>query len=200
MKVTYTTNVGDVLKELDLAARDTRPAVVRSLNRTIKSATAVAARTVRQTGYNLRIGDIKKAINIARANLARLYASALASGRPIPLSAYSARQTAKGVSVNVLHGRKLIQHSFMATMPTGHIGVFKRIGGRRIKKIKNGKRYLSELPIKQMFGPAIPDALVNKAVVEAVMQTIQDKFLPTFEHEHEYLRAKLRAPAVSDEN
>jgi hypothetical protein len=65
------------------------------------------------------------------------------------------RQTKLGVTVQIHRGgaRKLIKHVFLARMPTGHKGIFRRIGGRRGTlrgSIKSRKTYRPELPIREL--------------------------------------------------
>lgn len=191
MNFQHTTNVWDVIKELDAARGEIRPAVVRALNRTIDRVKVRAAREVRAAGYKLKIAVIKNAIRINRASTGRLRADAVAAGRPIPLIDYSARQTADGVSVDVLQGRKVIAHAFVAKMPSGHLGVFERFGPRVQRTRKNKHQAARTQKIKQLFGPSIPDALANQAVQRALLELIDDTFARTLAHESAWLKKRL---------
>jgi hypothetical protein len=196
MNFQYTTNVWDVIKELDAARGELRPAVVRALNRTINRVKVRAAREVRAAGYKLKISVIKAAMRITPATAGRLRADAVARGRPIPLVNWSAKQTGDGVSVDVLQGRKLIAHAFIATMPSGHKGVFERFGPRVDRTRKSTRQAKRTQRIKQLFGPSIPDALANKAVERALIDLIDDTFARTLAHELAWLKKRLdRLPA-----
>lgn len=197
MRLEVTTNIWDVVKEQEAAARDTKPAVARALNRMIDQVKVRAARYVRDAGYKLKVSDIKAAIRINRASTGRLRADAVGSGRPIPLIKYGARQTAQGVSVDVLSGRKVIAHAFIATTSNGSRQVFVRDPNAKHKKIvKGGKAQWSALPITKKFGPSIPDALANKAVERALMALIEERFPAILAHEHAWLLKRLdRVPA-----
>jgi hypothetical protein len=197
MELTYKTNVADVIAQLDAAASDARPAVVRALNRIIAKVKVRGARYVRAAGYKLKISDIKGAIRLDRASGSRLKASAIASGRPIPLIKYNARQVGTGVSVDVLNGRKTIAHAFVANTANGSKQVFvRRPDAKHRKVVKGGKARWSALPINKKYGPSIPDALANKAVERALVELIEQDFPATLAHEHEWLRRRLaRAPA-----
>lgn len=197
MQLQVKTNVNDVINELQAAARDARPAVARALNRMIGQVKVRGSREVRAAGYKLKISDIKDAIRINRATQGRLAASAIASGRPIPLIKYGARQVGKGVSVDVLNGRQTIAHAFIASTPSGSRQVFVREPGARHKKVvKGGKPVWTALPIKKKYGPSIPDALANKAVERALLALIAEKFPGILAHEHEWLKKRLdRRPA-----
>jgi hypothetical protein len=159
------------------------PATVATLNKVADQVKTAASRSMRDAGYNLKVSDIKKGLTTYRATAGNLTAKVVASGKPIPLIKYAARQTGKGVSVNVLHGRKLINGAFIATMPSGHIGVYVRQGKQHKKVMKNGRTVWSALPIKELFGPSVPDGLANKAVQEAMQQLIEEKFPQIFEQQ-----------------
>jgi hypothetical protein len=143
---------------------------------------------VRAAGYNLRASDVKAAIVVKRASAGSLTATVVAKGRPIPLIKYDARQTGQGVSVRVQKGRKLIAHAFIAVMPNGHKGVFVRVNARHLKYKGQWKK---DLPIKQLFGPGIPDALANEIVQDTLQSFIVERFPVILEHEYEWLQRKL---------
>lgn len=192
MKLQVTTNIWDVIKEQEAAAREARPAVARALNRMIDQVKVRGARYVRDAGYKLKIGDIKAAIRIRPASTGRLRADAVASGRPIPLVKYNARQTADGVSVDVLNGRKVIAHAFIAKTSNGTPQVFMRAPGAKHKKVvKNGRVRWSALPIDKKYGPSIPDALASKAVEQAIKELIEQRFPAILAHEHAWLKKRL---------
>jgi hypothetical protein len=183
-------NVDDVFKRFaNLSSRDVRSALSRALNRTAVTARAQSAREIRAAGYGIQIGAIKKAISLHRAAPTKLQASVVATGRPIPLINYGARQTKLGTSVKVKGTRKLIKGAFIATMPTGHRGVFVRIdskaherllaasgikayGGKRGGTGRAGAAYKHGLPIRELFGPSIPAAFRNDVVQRAVRASV----------------------------
>lgn len=156
------------------AVRDV--AVPRALNKMIDQVATASAREIRATGYKLKISDIKKGLKKARATPNALTARVTASGRPIALMAYGARQTGKGVSVDVLNGRKVVTHAFIATMPNGHKQVLVRVGKTHQKKRKGAGTQWSGLPIKALFGPSVPDGLANAAVQAALQRLVTEKF------------------------
>ena len=191
VSVTVTSNVRSVVMDLRAGASEMAPAVARALNKTADQVKVQGSRAIRDAGYNLKAKDIKSGIDVRRASLGNLRASVVAKGRPIPLIAYGARQTSKGVTVSVLKGRKLIAHAFIATMANGHKGVFIRQGAGHKKIIRNGKASWHGLPIKELFGPGIPDGLANKAVQVVLQRYIDEKFPDILEHESAWLAKKL---------
>lgn len=162
-------------------------AAPRALNKVIDQVKTAAAREMRGAGYKLKVSDIKKGLKTSRASPSMLTATVKASGRPIPLVQYGARPTAKGVSVDVLHGRKVIAGAFIATMSNGHKGVYVRVGKLHKKVSKGGRAMWSGLPIKELFGPSVPDGLANSAVQEALQRLVQEKFPDILRQQIKYL-------------
>ena len=191
MKFSHTTNIKDVIDELNAAAKETRPAVVRALNKMVAQIKVRSARAVRDAGYKLKISDIKKAIRINRANSGRLRADAVASGRPIALIKYGAKQAPTGVAVDVLNGRKIVSHAFVANTANGLQVMLREPGGKHKKVIKNGKAQWRGLPIRKLYGPSIPDGMASKAVAQAMATLITERFPVILEHEHAWLLKRL---------
>jgi hypothetical protein len=115
------------------AARVARDA----LNDTADHVRAAAVRDIRGK-WNVQAGELRKRIKInPRATINRLQALVQADGEPIPLTAFKARQIRKGVSVAIVKGKRtLIRHGFIATMKSGHRGVFVRAGRQRLPIIE----------------------------------------------------------------
>jgi len=113
----------------------------RGINRTITSAKTETARKI-AAEISLKVSDVKKTIYIKKASYSRWLAQLGISGSRIPLKMFKARQTKKGVSYKIGAKRKFIKSAFFATMSSGHIGVFKRLGKFR-------------LPIAELFGPSL---------------------------------------------
>jgi hypothetical protein len=194
--VNVKTNIDQALRSFEILEEDAGKAIARALNKTATSARAQAAREIRNVGYGIKVGAIKKAISIRKANRSELTAVVRAVGRPIPLINYQARQTKAGVTVAVLNGRKTITHAFIATMKSGHKGVFIRADartsgvGRKGFKIQRrkamGRRH--GLPIDELFGPAVPSAFANQIVQDALTQAVQERFPVVLEQELKFLR------------
>jgi hypothetical protein len=73
------------------------------------------------------------------------------------------------VSVEVNRGKRtLIPGAFIATMPNGHKGVFKRLGKGR-------------LPIKELLGSRPVDALLHEGETDAVAARGGKSFDETFQ-------------------
>lgn len=90
------------------------------------------------------------------------------SGEQVPLIAYPHRQTKRGVSVEVNTGKRtLVAGAFIATMSSGHQGVFKRRGAAR-------------LPIHELLGSRPVDALLHEGEADAVAARGGKSFAATF--------------------
>lgn len=145
-------------------------ATARALNRTATTVRAQASRRIRER-YNLKAGAIRAQMRISRANRGRLTAEVIASGRPIPLIEFSARQTRKGVSVQVIRGRRKVRlHAFVAKMRTGHVGVFERTSSKR-------------LPIRELFSVSLPSAFTQKEILTSIEQVAVERFRIELERE-----------------
>lgn len=191
IKIDVRADISKALAKLTTISNEVRDkAVVRALNKTATQVKTQAAREIRDVGYNLKIGKIKQSIDIRRASKSTLVAVVKASGRPIGLINYAARQTKSGVSVQVKGGRKVINGAFIATMPSGHKGVFVRLGDAHKKVTRRGKVRWSGLPIKELFGPSIPVAFLNKTVQSALQLAAREKFPRILQQEIAYLRLK----------
>jgi hypothetical protein len=91
------------------------------------------------------------------------------SGAPIPVIDFPSRQTKRGVSVAINTGaRALIKSAFIATMRSGHTGVFKRDGKAR-------------LPISELFSSKISDVVQDRGFIPFVQEGAQTVFSNSFD-------------------
>ena len=188
--ITVKADISSALEKFGMVEDEAKKAIVRALNRAAKSVQVQAAREIREAGYNLKASRIKKALTVRQANANVLQAGIRAIGRPISLYEYGARSTSKGVSVNVKGGRKLIKHAFIATMPTGHTGVFMRKPG--VIQGKRGKMIQARALGHELFGPAIPSMFVSEIVTRAMTSKLNEQFPKELDHELGRLRARGR--------
>ncbi len=121
------------------------PAIARALNRSIASGKTEMVRAIADD-MRLKQSDLRDKLLITPATPQRLVATLAASKKRIPLMLFGARGPVpsrgkgRGVTARTATGR--YPTAFIATMPTGHVGVFQR---------KNKGR----LPIKELFGASI---------------------------------------------
>lgn len=183
LKLSVRADVKGVAASLNRYVGDQQKAVVRALNKTAMQARTAAAQEVHAAGYNIKSSAVKRSFYIDKARAGRLVVMLKSTGRPIALVNYGARQSRSGVSVQVKTGRQVLRHAFIATMKNGHRGVFQRVGNQHKKVERNGKIRRTGLPIKELFGPSIPQSLANDAVEKALMKKIREKFPQILRHE-----------------
>jgi hypothetical protein len=134
------------------------PAQVRAINRAIGSANTAMLRVIAQD-MGVKVGDVREKIRTQQATPDRRRARLYASAKRIPLIAFGAkgpepsRGRGRGVSVKTGSGRRTIPNAFIATMQSGHRGVFQRVAGAARRHGPLPHR--SQLPIRELFGPSI---------------------------------------------
>ena len=199
VQVDITKAISDVLKGYsNLTRQQINGAVSRAMNHVIAVGRTAASREIR-TIYKIKpkylgskgSGDQESrnsAIKVKKANINTLQAAILASGRPLPLVAFPTRQTRKGINVQIFAGQsKVLPGAFMATMKSGHIGVFARgkyAGGKFASRRKREKPWpQTDTQITELTTASVPHAFLNKAVIDATTATIKAKFGARFDHE-----------------
>jgi len=148
----------------------------RALNRAATSVRSAAVKEIRKR-YLIKPAALRKQIKIVKARASRLTAEVVATGRRIPLFAFSARKVRGGVSVNVTGSRKIVRGVFLATMPDGRRGVFERTGefGRR------GNPRLEK--IAELFSLSITQAFRQRSILRALRRVASTRFIAEFERE-----------------
>jgi hypothetical protein len=137
-------------------------AVALALVDTAKAANVKAASAIaKHTG--LRTARVKKNLHYDRVPVGQYHVHMRASTRLIPLIEFGARQTKQGVRASKPWGRaQVFKSTFLATMPGGHRGVFRRVGRKR-------------LPIQEMMGSSIHGSYAQPNVRAAVEATIRQR-------------------------
>jgi hypothetical protein len=138
-------------------------AVALSLVDTAKSATAKAASAIaRHTG--LRAGTVKAKIFYDPVRVGQYETYLRSSRKLIPLIDYRGRQTARGARAAKPYGKaQVFANAFIATMPSGHRGIFRRRTGA------------GRLPIREMMGPGIWHTFNQPDVQNTVTATIKQR-------------------------
>lgn len=146
-------------------------AMKRAGNEALRAMKAASTRSVRQR-KRVRVARVNKGLPLTYPKTSALASLAWrmdVSGAAVPLADYPSRQTRKGVSVAVNNGkRKVVKSAFLATMTSGHQGVFVRTGKSR-------------LPIKELFSTTIADVFGDDGMIPAVQNRAQSVFASAFE-------------------
>lgn len=170
----------DIIAKWDrsqIAALETGP-LKGALKRALRKAGATALRDMKSEASKrirarkrIKARYITRALQLRRAkgtDIASMEWAIDVSGEPVPLVAYPHRQTKQGVSVEVNKGKRtLVRGSFVASMRSGHTGVFRRRGRAR-------------LPIDELRGSRPVDALLHKGEADAVAERGGRSFEATF--------------------
>nr|WP_294565005.1 phage tail protein [uncultured Rhodopila sp.] len=135
-------------------------AAARSVNLVTRK---VNTRVLRSVSGEINVSQAelrRRNVSVRQADLQTLQGAVNITGRRIPLYRFGARQTRLGVTYGIRRGgsRTTMLHAFIATMPSGHIGVFFRKKGAKTREI--GQRSTA-LPIQEPFGPSVPVVVEN---------------------------------------
>jgi hypothetical protein len=130
--------------------------------------TQVKRELAKQTG--LTVTAVDKSMRTVRAIPARHSYELVATGRPIPLRDFAARQTRGGVSARPWGKRRVFPGTFVVRALGGH--VFRRVGRAR-------------LPILKLWGPSLPRELLRGKVPDVFEQVVRDRLPDRLIHEFE---------------
>jgi hypothetical protein len=163
------------LKEIQaLSAQKLSPAIVRALRKAgstaLRDMRAELSKRVRER-KRIKAGTIRRALRVRRARGSRIEDMEWAidvAGDAVRVTEYPHRQTKRGVSVEINRGqRSLIRGGFVATMPSGHKGVFVRPGRQR-------------LPIDEQFASRVVDAISHEGEIAGIHRRGQETFQRVF--------------------
>ena len=166
--------------------------VPRAANRALND-TAVTARKETVDNLKGRIGNaaglsvsgLRKALFLRRSTVRTLMASITASGKPLPLIQFGARRAARGVRAKAWGKSKLYKGAFIAVMPNGHRGVFRRTGVKRRMRKGNYVGQRREV-ITQMWGPAIPVEFLSDDIQRSLVRVVGRRWPINFERQVNY--------------
>jgi Prophage minor tail protein Z (GPZ) len=158
-------------------------ATARAMNRTATTVTAFLARGMSRD-LGLKVTTVKAAIQVGRATAARQELQIAVSGARLPLIAFKAkgpepsRGRGRGVTAVIQGQRKTYPSAFIATMPTGHRGVYARKGRAR-------------LPIHELRGVSLPHVF-DRLSPEA-LTLWESEYLKNLTHEVNYMLRRAAA-------
>lgn len=162
---------GLVAKYMDEAPRKVQIAAYMAVKRTV---TRVRKKLAKQTRveYTVKSGNVKKALNVSSPSYSNLGAAITATGRQLPLSAFTARRMAKGpmkVQIKRSGGLKpvkgLFQHNEAENSWLTH------------------RRQPARYPLKAPGGPSVPQMVESHAVIDEVEKDGKQFLAARFEHE-----------------
>jgi len=151
-------------------------AVSRAINRAAETARTEAAKTVRKS-YYINHKDVLATMKIYRATPGDMQALIVSKGHVVALSKFRITPRApepkrkRPVIARVMRGSGgPVKKAFVVRMKSGHIGVLWRVGKKRF-------------PIKQAFGPSVPQMLDSPSISAWVESKANEKLDERLDHE-----------------
>lgn len=165
-------------------------ALVRAMNRGLASGRSVGVKVI-SAEVGVQQKDVRKAMSFQEATFQTVTARLGLSLKRIALSKFNARGPepskgkGRGVTWRIGNSTKRGPDMFLATLKSGHRGVFSRIApGER----KSRGAWSKNLPIVQHHGPSLGYILDKNR--EPVQKAMIDSFHKNFDHEMEFQRGK----------
>ena len=159
------------LVKIDALSGETKRATSKAINTAIpKIRNTIVDKTTQD--YFISKANVKKTIDVKRANPSGLSAFIRSKGGPVALTKFRVtpqrppKRKGRTVKAQVMRngGGGTIPNAFIARMGSGHIGAMYR---------KGADRY----PIGQFHGPAVPSMLKNAEVSAFVGNVAQEELL-----------------------
>lgn len=159
------------LVKIDALSGETKRATSKAINTAIpKIRNAIVDKTTQD--YFISKANVKKTIDVRKANPSGLSAFIRSKGGPVALTKFRVtpkrppKREGRTVKAQVMRngGGGTIPNAFIARMGSGHIGAMYR---------KGADRY----PIGQFHGPAVPSMLKNAEVSAFVGNVAQEELL-----------------------
>lgn len=153
-------NTTDLTRTLRALGSRAPKAIARAINRSVKTARTVQVREMAKALGGLTQKAIGPEVKTSSATPERLSGQVSVTGRPIPLVHFKAtgpepsRGRGRGVSYRIGGKRKRIEDAFLATMASGHRGVFRRAASL---DRKSAGAWSKNLPIVELHGPSLPE-------------------------------------------
>jgi hypothetical protein len=169
-------------------------AVSTAINKTLPSV-RTSIKNIVATELLLPKNEILHTMKVIKATRSNLSGRIYVHRKKISLMRFKPVQTPTGVEVRMrASGTTVIPHAFIATMPSGHQGVFVRAqNGRREVRVKDGKKYTTQLPIKELPAPTVVQILTeHPATLDAIREEAQAKLNRNLESQVDWLIAKGR--------
>lgn len=172
LTVSVKSNIREQLDRLGSVRREIQEkAIVRSLNRTADQVKTAASRRLRDT-YAIKKRDLDEAISVRKAWAGRLQAQIIAYGGSIPVFDFSASWSRRwaGARFTIKRGqRKTLRESFIATMDSGHRGVFVRVPGTLMRNKKKEQ-------IREVFTASVPRLFSSRHIYAALRAAAGDLY------------------------
>lgn len=155
-----------------------------ALSRTKVTVRKEASQAIRKQ-YRIKAGDLAEHLFARGPYRDRLEVSIGARGNPIGLVRFSGRQTKRGATFQVRRDRprQRLRHGFVATMASGHTGIFTRTGQFRVMRRGNYRGKRREV-IEERFSLSAPAAF--NQIIEPLMPRARAIFAKNLRQQLQY--------------
>lgn len=179
--------IREVERKLGSFSKEAPNVINNALNRAITTVKSNISKKVRQK-YHIKSIDVKKTLSIKKSTRQTLGAVVKSLGSAIQLYKFKVspnkprhRKPPKSIKVQVQKtGAKKIEGAFVAEVNENN-RVFQRKSNAKHKQ-RSDKQWTA-LPIKQLFGPSIPQMLGNEGVKEDIENAGTETFNKRLDHE-----------------
>jgi hypothetical protein len=171
--------------------------IKRSVDRTMGTVKTKVSTVARET-LNITKRDADPHIGIHKYEIAKNSGAVVISGASFPVYAFRPTQKATGVRVKIKKagGFKLIEGAFIATMRSGHAGVYWR-QWHAFKKPNTGpkpwgrmpKKY--RLPVHEIFTSSLPDVVGDDIPMGKILADANTNLHKNIERELNYEMSRL---------
>lgn len=189
------------IKHYNKAVRDaTRSATLK----VAKSARTNASKDIREE-YRIKKSDLDKHITVSKPDANMMVRIYVRKGKEsLPVYKFGKpTQTKSGVTVRIKKGKsERIKSAFIATMPTGHKGVFmfgpqreslpgekprsrRKASPRYERRTGNKGKYITRLPIDELMSRAAAH-IVTKKIYNKLKIFVAQKYDSVFKHELQF--------------
>lgn len=158
-----------------LKSQEMNRAIAIALNRTAVGVRSAAIDEIRKI-YKVKHATLTKAFTVRRAYHGKLQSMVFASGRPLNVIGFGARQVRAGVSVDIKGARKVIPGAFiMSIRPPGADAPVRAVFERKFIGARGGKRH-GRFPIRGVTTVKVPGMFSKDVVVDALRGVAVDRF------------------------
>lgn len=183
--------LNDVKKAMADIKNGSKNVLVTSINKTLTTVKTQAAARIGNE-LNLKAARIKEDFSIQKANYSSIKGAVIATGEPVGLVQFGARQTLKGVTHKVMRSkpRSLLKHGYIATgRGSDKKHVLSRMNRDKMpapKKFKVGKKANApwpkfgtkySRPADRKTGPRIEDIYAKDKILDPIITQANFLFL-----------------------
>lgn len=160
------------VKAIEKVSLNTKKAAMYSVNRVVQRTRTDTTREAAKD-YFVRVGDVRKAIVVKKANMTTLTGYITATGKPLELKQFKVNP------MKVQHrGRKnrrlraRVKRNSGGNMLNGaFVAVLKDHKEENIYERVGKERYI----LKKLFGPSIPQMIKNEDVIDRISKTAEQR-------------------------